>query len=152
MARVNYNFEKRQRDLAKKKKQEQKQARKSNRGQETFEPLRHAELEARVFLAPMLADAYFPKNLVLRGQGILKDLCHGIEAAMEESMEVPTEEILALTHQATEAFNDLATAFEDQGSSLETAAREAIAEDFAAIVKAYGYDLDLEEVIAPREW
>ena len=58
--------------------------------------------------------------------------------------------LYALTHAATEEFNALAEEFEENDSELETAAREAIAEDFEWIAKAYGVDADIEELIAPR--
>ena len=60
--------------------------------------------------------------------------------------------LYALTHAATEEFNALAEEFEENDSELETAAREAIAEDFEWIAKAYGFDADIEELIAPRDW
>ena len=57
-----------------------------------------------------------------------------------------------LTHAATEEFNELATEFEEQGSEIETAARDAIGTDFSAIAEAYGFEADGEELIAPRDW
>jgi hypothetical protein len=42
--------------------------------------------------------------------------------------------------------------FEENDSELETAARKAIAEDFERIATAYGFDADIEELIAPRDW
>lgn len=39
-----------------------------------------------------------------------------------------------------------------QDSEREANAREILAADFDFIVKAYGFDLDIEEVIAPRDW
>lgn len=59
----------------------------------------------------------------------------------------------ALTHKATEQINDLEAVFEENGSEIETVARETIAEDFIRIADAYGLtDADIEELIAPREW
>jgi hypothetical protein len=60
---------------------------------------------------------------------------------------------VSIDHAATERFNDLQQEFEEQGSEIETAARECIAADFEAIAKAYGFeDADVEELIALREW
>ena len=111
-------------------------------------PIQNDALRDRPFLAEMARDPYFPPDLVARGAQILVGLCEAIEAALPCS----DDEVLALTHAATERFNALQEAFEEQDSEIETAAREAIAADFDAIVRAYGYDLDIEEVIAPREW
>lgn len=111
--------------------------------------LQNESARAHPFLADMLADSYFPRPLVERGVGILIDLCAQLEA------ERPTtpEAVYALTHRATEAFNELQEAFFEAGSELETVARETIAADFAHLVKWYGHDgLDLEEAIAPRDW
>ena len=49
-------------------------------------------------------------------------------------------------------FNDLQEDFEEADSEIETGAREAIAEDFAFVAKAYGFEADREELIATREW
>ena len=100
------------------------------------------------FLKEMKEDSYFPNFLVEKGVIILKELCIQIESTSPNT----DEEIYKLTHSATEKFNGLQEEFEDNESEIETAAREAIAEDFDVIVKAYGFDLDIEEVIAPRDW
>ncbi len=75
-------------------------------------------------------------------------LCEKIEA------ETPTEdaEVYKLTHAATEEFNDLAEEFEENESEIETGARDTIGVDIANIAEAYGFDLDGEELIAPRDW
>jgi hypothetical protein len=108
----------------------------------------NAAILAHPFLADMVADTYFPAPLVEKGQRILLDLCANIEAALPAS----DEAILVLTHQATEAFNDLAEELEEAGSELETAARDAIGTDVGFILETYGFTIDIEEAIAPREW
>ncbi|MBB1246950.1 hypothetical protein GL263_25885, partial [Streptomyces durbertensis] len=61
--------------------------------------------------------------------------------------------VYALTHAATEEFNELDEALGEAGSGIETVAREEIAEDFAFIASAYGFgNADVEELIAPRDW
>ena len=60
--------------------------------------------------------------------------------------------LYVLSDAATEEFNQLAEEFGENDSEIETAAREAIAEDFGVIAKAYGFDADVEELIAPRDW
>ena len=50
-------------------------------------------------------------------------------------------------------FNDLQEEFLEQDCEIETVAREAIAEDFLAIAKSYGFsDAEVEELIANRDW
>lgn len=58
-----------------------------------------------------------------------------------------------MTHAATEKINELEGEFEEHDSELETVAREVMAGDFDYIVRAYGFtEVDLEDVIAPRDW
>ena len=112
------------------------------------EQLKNEAARAHAFLADLYADDYFPKHLVDRGRDILVDLCHTLEARPPKDL----DELYVYSHQATERFNDLQSAFEAAGSELETAARENIGMDFAFIAEAYGFDADEEELIAPREW
>ncbi|MBL8080860.1 MAG: hypothetical protein JNM55_23005 [Anaerolineales bacterium] len=106
-------------------------------------------LQGYNFLEDMATDSYFPGFLVDKGKQILIRLCE----AIEKQKPLRDEEIYKLTHAATEEFNKLAEEFEANDSEIETMARDAIAGNFAFIVRAYGFEnLDLEEVIAPREW
>jgi hypothetical protein len=101
------------------------------------------------WLAGMYRDGYFPDFLVDKVQAILLDLCAQIESEQPKSH----ESLLKLTHAATERINDLEEEFEQNESELETVARDVMAEDFDFIVRTYGFeDIDLEEVIAPRDW
>jgi hypothetical protein len=106
------------------------------------------KLQGHVFLSDMLKDDYFPKPQVQKGQKILEQLCLAIERKSPGSL----AELYELTHAATEEFNALAEEFEEVGSEIETAARDCIGTDFAAIAGAYGFDADAEELIAPRDW
>lgn len=106
-------------------------------------------IQTRAFLQQMYDDDYFPQHVVDKGKQILVRLCESIEK--EKPADIPA--LYELTHAATEEFNALQQEFEDAGSELETAAREAIGEEFWFIAKAYGFDkADSEELIAPREW
>ncbi|MFB9994835.1 DUF5713 family protein [Deinococcus oregonensis] len=100
------------------------------------------------FLSDMENDSYYPPQLVVKGQLLLHDLCLQIEAQRPQTPEQLTE----LTHAATEQFNQLRDAFEEQGSELETVAREDIAQDIAFIAQAYGFQEDIEDLIENREW
>lgn len=111
--------------------------------------LSNPKMAAHRFLAEMYDDDYFPDELVKKGEDILVELCQQIEQQRPASL----EELYELTHAATERFNDLQQEFDEQGSEIETAARECIAGDFEAIVHAYGFeDADTEELIATRDW
>ena len=106
------------------------------------------KLAAYPFLAGMYRDGYFPDDLVDKGKAILVRLCERIEAEKPRSL----DDLYRLTHAATEEFNDLAEAFEERDSEIETVAREVISSDFVAIADAYGFRADREELIATRDW
>jgi hypothetical protein len=106
------------------------------------------KLKDHVFLAPMLKDKYYPEALVQKGAAILRDLCLSIEREKPGDL----ASLYALTHAATRKFNSLEGEFLDQGSEIETVAREAIAQEFENIAVAYGIEADVEEMIAPRNW
>lgn len=111
-------------------------------------PITNPKLKDYPFLQEMYEDDYFPDFLVDKGKKILIRLCERIEA------ENPADDaaMLKLTHAATEEFNDLQAEFEDNESEIETAARDCIGCDFGEIVEAYGFEIDVEEVIATRDW
>ena len=101
------------------------------------------------FLQEMYADSYFPDELVKKGEDILRELCLQIEEQNPSSL----QELYELTHAATDKFNELQEEFDEQGSEIETAARDCIATDFEAIAKAYGFDdADTEDLVATRDW
>ena len=101
------------------------------------------------FLKEMYDDEYFPNNLVDKGKTILVDLCFQIEEKQPKKL----EELYGLTHAATDKFNDLQEDFDENGSEIETVARECIAKDFEFIATSYGFkDADIEELIATRDW
>lgn len=100
------------------------------------------------FLKGMYEDSYFPDHLVDKGTDILVSLCAQIEAQQPQDL----EELYQLTHAATDAFNDLQEEFEDNDSEIETVARDCIGQDFDFIAQAYGFEADVEELIATREW
>lgn len=100
------------------------------------------------FLAEMYQDSYFPDKLVDKGKAILLDLCFKIEQQQPNSLEA----LYNLTHAATEQFNALQEEFYENDSEIETVARDCIGADFDFIAKAYGFNADIEELIANREW
>lgn len=101
------------------------------------------------FLEGMYDDGYFPDHLVDKGKAILVRLCERIESSRPADLAA----LYALTHAATEEFNDLEAEFDAAGSEIETVARDLIGDDFWFVASAYGFtDADAEELIAPREW
>jgi hypothetical protein len=106
------------------------------------------QMKAYSFLAEMYRDTYFPNNVVDMGKDVLVKLCLDIEKQEPKTL----DELYKLTHATTEKFNDLEEVFYENESEIETAARECIAEDFFKIAIAYGFDADVEELIATREW
>jgi hypothetical protein len=96
----------------------------------------------------MYKDAYFPHHCVDKVKEVLVRLCESIERDAPRDV----GGLYRLSHAATEEINALDEYFGEHGSEIETGAREAIAADFAAIAAAYGFDAEIEELIATREW
>ena len=111
-------------------------------------PITNTRLRDHHFLVSMYRDGYFPDFLVHKCKAVLVELCEDIERTQPKT----NDDLLTLSHKATEAINGLEAEFEDNDSEIETGAREALAADFDLIVKAYGFDIDIEEVIEPRDW
>ncbi len=112
------------------------------------ENLNNEVLKAYSFLKCMYDDAYFPKHLVDKGKDILVDLCFQIETKQPKSLDALYE----LSHAATDKFNDLEEEFDNNDSEIETGARECIGLNFYFVATAYGFDADMEELIATRNW
>ena len=101
------------------------------------------------FLAEMYSSEYYPRVLVDKGKAILLTLCKRIE----NERPVNLTELYKLTHAATDQFNNLAEEFYENGSDIETVARDCIGMDFDFVATAYGFeDADIEELIATRDW
>ena len=100
------------------------------------------------FLTGMYDDNYFPKFLVDKVKNILIKLCFKIESSSPKNL----EELYTLTQSSTEEINDLQDEFFQNESEIETNAREIIAMDFEFISKSYGFQADIEELIATRDW
>ncbi|MBY7668321.1 DUF5713 family protein [Vibrio anguillarum] len=110
--------------------------------------IKNPEMASYQFLQEMYKDGYFPNFLVDKGKDILVRLCESIELNKPESL----DSLYELTRVATEEFNVLGEEFEQNDSEIETVARESIGDDFYNISKAYGFDADIEELIAARYW
>ncbi|WP_211319907.1 DUF5713 family protein [Flavobacterium aquicola] len=112
------------------------------------ENLKNEKMKNYAYLKDMYADSYFPKFLVDKVKTILIELCINIEKTSPKNL----DELYKLTHTATIKINDLQNEFFEHNSEIETGARESIGADFDFIAKTYGFNADVEELIAPREW
>ena len=112
------------------------------------EILKNEKMKNYAYLKDMYADSYFPKFLVDKVKTILIELCIDIEKTSPKNL----DELYKLTHTATIKINDLQNEFFEHNSEIETGARESIGADFDFIAKAYGFNANVEELIAPREW
>jgi len=110
--------------------------------------LENKEIKEYEFLTCMYRDNYFPKFLVDKCKQILLNLCGEIEKTQPKSL----EELYLLSHQSTNEINDLEDEFYENESEIETGARECLAENFEFISNAYGFEADIEELIATRDW
>ncbi len=100
------------------------------------------------FLTCMYQDSHFPAFLVDKCKNILVHLCSEIETQKPGNL----DELYKLTHASVELINDLEDEFFEHGSELETAAAECLASNIEFIATAYGFDADVEELIATRNW
>lgn len=110
--------------------------------------LKNRAMRERSMLPDMYADPYFPHHVVDQCKTVLVEMCHRIERDQPKEL----ESLYVITHQATERLNGLQEVFEENDSEMETGARESLGMEFDFIAKAYGFDADGEELIAPREW
>lgn len=101
------------------------------------------------WLIQMYEDGYFPNMLVDKVRTILLDVCEKIEQEQPKDL----NQLYAITNQGVEKINNLASEFDENGSELETVARDCMGMEFGFIAKAYGYtDADIEELIEDRDW
>ncbi|MFH7010866.1 DUF5713 family protein [Flavobacterium sp. FlaQc-52] len=99
-------------------------------------------------LEGMYNDSYFPPQSVDKVKEVLLEFCFNIEKSKPKNL----EQLYELSHIATGKINNLQEDFYQNGSELETGAREAIAMDFDFISKSYGFNADIEELISNRDW
>lgn len=110
--------------------------------------LTNTKIKDYAFLDCMYQDSYFPKFLVDKCKNILIELCQKIEANTPQNL----GELYQLTHASTDELNELEDEFFENDSEIETGARECLGRDFDFIATAYGFEADVEELIATRNW
>lgn len=99
------------------------------------------------YIKDMYDDDYFPNQLVNKVRFEIQQVVHFIEQGNHS-----IEEIQQKFDVMTMAINNLAEEFENQGSELETGARESIGLTVIQIIEHFKLDLDVEEAIREREW
>lgn len=110
--------------------------------------LTNSKLKDYTFLECMYNDSCFPKFLVDKCKNILLNLCINIETKKPKNL----TELYILTHKATNEINNLQDEFFENDSEIETGARECLGANFDFIANAYGFEADIEEIIATRDW
>jgi hypothetical protein len=99
------------------------------------------------YLPDMYSDGYFPNFLVDKVKEIIKKAVVFIEEGGHS-----TEEIQGAFDEMTTAINELQEEFEENGSEIETGARESIGTTVDSIIKFFNIDIGLEEAIRERDW
>ena len=99
------------------------------------------------YLPQMYKDCYYPVALVDK----VKEQLAGLVALLEQGPH-PDDVVQAKCDEMTDAINALEEEFDEEGSELETVAREDIAETLGRIFEAYDVELELEDALRKREW
>ena len=100
-----------------------------------------------LYLADMYNDDYFPNFLVDKVKLFICDVVQYLESG-ERSI----DDIQSKFDTMTESINGLHEEFEDNGSEIETGARESTGETVAHILKHFNIDIDVETAIRNRDW
>ena len=99
------------------------------------------------FLGNMYWDNYFLNHIVDKGKAIFLKFCKKKRKGNPKG-----EVVYKFTHTDTISFNNLNNKFCESGSEIETVAMDNIGNDIKFILKAYDYNLDIEDAIAPGDW
>ena len=99
------------------------------------------------YLPDMYSDGYFPNFLVDKVKDIIKEAVAFIEEGTHSK-----EEIQGAFDKMTIAINELQEEFEDNGSEIETGARESIGATVDSLIIFFNIDIDVEEAIRERDW
>ena len=98
-------------------------------------------------LEDMYEDGYFPDFLVDK----LRDLIENVITFLETG-EQDLQKIQEKFDEMTLAANNLEEEFEENGSELETAARESIGATVAYILQWFEINIGVEDAIRERDW
>lgn len=98
-------------------------------------------------LVEMYRDGYFPDFLVDKVKLELQKVID-----LLENGETDTEVIQEKLDEAVGAINDLQDEFEENGSEIETVARDSISKSVGYILEWFGISIDVEEAVRERDW
>jgi len=98
-------------------------------------------------LQAMYQDGYFPNFLVDKVRALVWDVVEFLEAGERDPSAVQKK-----FDGMTLAINGLQGEFEDNGSELETVARDSIGETVGYILQWFGLDMEAEDAIGLRDW
>jgi len=99
-------------------------------------------------LTPMFEDEYYPDELVSRIKQLLLQFSEKITASSLSQTDIYSSAQEIIVH-----INKMKPKFEQMDSSLDDAAADYIAEAMMMVVQEAGYlDIDMEELVANREW
>lgn len=99
-------------------------------------------------LLPMFDDGYYPEVLVAEVKQYIVEFAKKIQ-----KIEQSDSEIYRLANLTLLKINEMKPDFEDLDSNLDDTATDYIAEAMMMAVQDAGYmDIDLEELVASREW
>lgn len=95
----------------------------------------------------MYDDDYYPKHLVERLRKTINEVVIFLESGEHTKAAVQAE-----LDRVTQKINDLQAAFEEEGSEIETVARDSIGVTIEEVLKFFEIDIDIEEAIRVRRW
>lgn len=98
-------------------------------------------------LEDMYRDGYFPNFLVDKVRELVQEVIDFLETGERD-----LEKIQDKFDEMTLAINDLQEEFEENGSELETAARDSIGETVEYILHWFDIDINVEKAIGERDW
>ncbi len=100
-----------------------------------------------ILLEDMYNDPHFPKKCVDKVAIQIKHVIAYIEEGGHSKNEIQTK-----FDKMTIEINKLQTYFEDNGSEIETVARESIGETIESILQYFNINIECEEALRERDW
>jgi biotin operon repressor len=99
------------------------------------------------YLKDMYQDQYFPSSCVNKLRDLIKELVTYLENEQHSNDEIQSE-----LDRVVININNLQEEFEQNGSEIETVARESIATTIQEVLKYFDVDIEIEEAIRERDW
>lgn len=100
-----------------------------------------------ILVKDMASDKYYPKFLVERVRELIVPVIQMLEQG-ETDLDIIQDKL----DDMTRSINGLQGEFEENGSEIETGARESIAETIEYILEWFDIDIDVETALQEREW